>query len=105
MQDPRSARQAGVTIPEEEPAPKPPMTTAPAEHLGTRDRETLARRSVRLNAATLAYNSLEAAVALAAGAAAGSIALVGFGLDSLIELAASLTALWRLRADVDIAAR
>ena len=32
---------------------------------------------------------------------AGSIALVGFGLDSFIELAASVTALWRLSADVD----
>src|SRR5690349_20936626 len=64
-------------------------------------RERLVRRSVRLNVATLAYNSLEGIVAIAAGSAAGSIALVGFGLDSFIELAASVTALWRLSADVD----
>jgi divalent metal cation (Fe/Co/Zn/Cd) transporter len=51
------------------------------------------------------YNSLEAIVALVAGALASSIALTGFGLDSVIELGASLTALWRLRADVDIERR
>jgi divalent metal cation (Fe/Co/Zn/Cd) transporter len=44
---------------------------------------------------------LEGVVALVAGALAGSIALTGFGLDSFIEVAASLTALWRLRVDVD----
>ncbi len=54
-----------------------------------------------MNLATLAYNSIEGLVAIAAGLAAGSIALVGFGLDSVIELAASVTALWRLRADFD----
>jgi divalent metal cation (Fe/Co/Zn/Cd) transporter len=68
-------------------------------------REALVRRSVRLNVATLAYNSLEAMIAILAGLAAGSIALVGFGLDSLIELAASVTALWRLSADLDPARR
>src|SRR5918911_2885142 len=68
-------------------------------------REALVRRSFRLNVATLAYNSLEGAVAILAGLVAGSIALVGFGLDSLIELAASVTALWRLSADVDPARR
>jgi divalent metal cation (Fe/Co/Zn/Cd) transporter len=64
-------------------------------------RERLVRRSVRLNVATLAYNSLEGIIAIAAGSVAGSIALVGFGLDSFIELVASVTALWRLSADVD----
>jgi divalent metal cation (Fe/Co/Zn/Cd) transporter len=47
------------------------------------------------------YNAIEGAVALTAGAAAGSIALVGFGADSVIELASSVAALWRLHADVD----
>ena len=64
-------------------------------------RAALVRRSTQLNVATLAYNSLEGVVALVAGALAGSIALTGFGLDSVIEVAASLTALWRLRADLD----
>ena len=63
-------------------------------------RAALVRRSYRLNVLTLAYNSIEGVVALLAGALAGSIALTAFGLDSLIELAASITALWRLRADV-----
>ena len=63
-------------------------------------RAALVRRSYRLNVLTLAYNSIEGVVALVAGALAGSIALTGFGLDSLIELVASVTALWRLRADV-----
>lgn len=63
-------------------------------------RDALVRRSVRLNLLTLGYNLFEGVVALVAGALAGSIALTGFGLDSLIEVVASLTALWRLRADV-----
>ncbi len=46
--------------------------------------------------ATVAYNLVEAGVALYAGVQAGSIALVGFGLDSVIELAAAAVVLWRL---------
>ena len=68
-------------------------------------RAALVRRSYWLNVLTLSYNSIEGVVALIAGAFAGSIALTGFGLDSLIELAASVTALWRLRADVQPEAR
>lgn len=49
-----------------------------------------------LVAATLAYNVAEAAIALAAGAAADSIALVGFGLDSGIEVSAAGVLLWRM---------
>ena len=44
-------------------------------------------------------------VALVAGSLAGSIALVGFGLDSAIEVTSSLAALWRLRRDLDEARR
>jgi divalent metal cation (Fe/Co/Zn/Cd) transporter len=47
-------------------------------------------------AATLAYNVVEAVIALASGAAADSIALTGFGLDSGIEVAAASILLWRL---------
>jgi divalent metal cation (Fe/Co/Zn/Cd) transporter len=46
---------------------------------------------------TVAWNTLEAAVALVAGLVAGSIALVGFGLDSAIETASALAVLWRFR--------
>ena len=54
---------------------------------------------VWLVAGTLAYNVLEAAVALVSGARAKSIALVGFGLDSVIECAAAAVLLWRLRLE------
>jgi len=49
--------------------------------------------------ATLAYNVVEAGVALWAGDRARSIALVGFGLDSLIECAAAAVLLWHLGAE------
>jgi divalent metal cation (Fe/Co/Zn/Cd) transporter len=65
----------------------------------------LVRQGKRLNLATLGIVSLEAAVGLAAGAQAGSVALLGFGVDSLIELAAALAARWRLTADLDHARR
>lgn len=65
------------------------------------DREALVRRGLWLNYATIAYNSLEAVVSLVAGVLAGSVALVGFGIDSVIEVTASGAAQWRLRADLD----
>jgi divalent metal cation (Fe/Co/Zn/Cd) transporter len=65
------------------------------------DRSLLVRRGRWLNAATLAYNCLEGVLAVAMGLSAGSIALVGFGFDSGIEVTASLVALWRLAADAD----
>jgi divalent metal cation (Fe/Co/Zn/Cd) transporter len=55
-----------------------------------------ARTGLWLVGVTLAYNVVEAVVALAAGAAADSIALLGFGLDSGIEIAAAAVLLWRL---------
>ena len=55
-----------------------------------------ARIGLSLVGATLAYNVIEAGIALWSGAAAESIALVGFGLDSLIECAAAGVLLWRL---------
>jgi divalent metal cation (Fe/Co/Zn/Cd) transporter len=59
------------------------------------------RRGLRLNYLTLAYNTVEAIVSIAAGLVAGSVALVGFGVDSGIEVTASAAAQWRLRADLD----
>jgi divalent metal cation (Fe/Co/Zn/Cd) transporter len=69
------------------------------------DRATLVRQGLRLNALTIAYNTVEAVVSLAAGFVAGSTALVSFGLDSAIELTASGAARWRLRADLDATRR
>jgi divalent metal cation (Fe/Co/Zn/Cd) transporter len=57
------------------------------------------RRGRALNAISLAYNAAESIVALLAGMASGSIALMGFGVDSAVELAASLSATWRLTVD------
>ncbi len=65
------------------------------------DRSVLVARGRRLEYLTLAWNGFEAAVALASGIAAGSVALVGFGLDSLIETASAAVLLWRLRRDSD----
>lgn len=59
----------------------------------------LVRRGRRLAGATLVYNTVEVVLALVAGLSAGSIALVGFGVDSFIELAASAIALWRLEEE------
>ena len=50
------------------------------------DRVSLVKRGRRLEYFTIAYNSLEGLIALVAGLMAGSIALVGFGFDSLIEV-------------------
>jgi cation diffusion facilitator family transporter len=55
----------------------------------------------RLEYVTIAWNSLEAAVALVSGVLAGSIALVGFGLDSVIESVSAGILLWRFRAEED----
>ena len=54
------------------------------------------RIGLRLVAITMAYNVLEAGIALWFGASAESIALLGFGLDSAIECAAAGVLLWRL---------
>lgn len=54
---------------------------------------------IHLSYATIGYNSLEAIASLIAGLFAGSVALVGFGIDSLVEVSASGVAQWRLRAD------
>jgi cation diffusion facilitator family transporter len=60
-------------------------------------RERLQRRGVLLEWFTVAWNVMEALVAIAAGAAAGSIALIGFGVDSGIEVVAASALLWRFR--------
>lgn len=68
-------------------------------------RATLVRRGLKLNYLTLGYNTVEAIVSIAAGWVAGSVALVGFGVDSGIEVTASAAAQWRLRADFDVGRR
>ena len=65
----------------------------------------LIKRGRRLEYMTIGYNSLEGLIAIAAGLIAGSIALVGFGFDSVIEVTSGAVLLWRLHADVDEARR
>ena len=57
------------------------------------------RRATRLNRLSLGYNAVEAVIAIGAGVVAGSISLVGFGLDSVVEVSASLILAWRLAAE------
>jgi divalent metal cation (Fe/Co/Zn/Cd) transporter len=66
-----------------------------------RNRVALVRRGRHLEYFTVGYNSLEGLIAIAAGLIAGSIALVGFGFDSIIEVTSGLALLWRLHADVN----
>ena len=65
-----------------------------------RDVRTAAvRQGKRLEYFTIAWNSLEALIAIASGLLAGSIALVGFGFDSVIEVSSGIALLWRLSLD------
>jgi len=61
------------------------------------ERARLGRRAQLLAAASVAYNVAEAAIAVAAGLVASSIALVGFGLDSVVEVSSGLYILWQFR--------
>ena len=65
------------------------------------ERARVAVRGQRLEYFTIAYNSLEGLIAVIFGAIAGSIALVGFGFDSVIEVTSGAVLLWRLRAEMD----
>lgn len=65
------------------------------------DRTYSIQRGRMLQYLTIAWNSAEFVIALVAGFWAGSIALIGFGFDSAIEVTSSLAALWRLGRDRD----
>lgn len=69
------------------------------------DRRTAARRGRRLEYFTIGWNVLEGVVAVIAGLAAGSISLVGFGIDSFIEVTSGAALLWRMSVDADVARR
>jgi divalent metal cation (Fe/Co/Zn/Cd) transporter len=68
----------------------------------TVDRAAFVRRGLRLEYLTLGWNSLEALIAIVAGIAAGSIALLGFGFDSVVECASGAVLVWRLRTDANV---
>src|SRR3989442_9817344 len=64
-------------------------------------RRRIADRGKRLEYFTIAWNSLEGLVAVVAGTIAGSISLVGFGIDSFIEVTSGATLLWRMSVDAN----
>jgi divalent metal cation (Fe/Co/Zn/Cd) transporter len=66
------------------------------------DRQQIAHRGKRLEYFTIAWNVLEGLVAVVAGAFAGSISLVGFGIDSFIEVTSGVALLWRMSVDADV---
>ncbi|NJP34215.1 cation diffusion facilitator family transporter [Micromonospora thermarum] len=63
-------------------------------------RAVLSRRSLWLAYATAGYNLIEGLVAVAAGAAASSAALIGFGLDSFVEVSSAAVLIWQFRSRV-----
>jgi divalent metal cation (Fe/Co/Zn/Cd) transporter len=69
------------------------------------DRHAVARRGRHLELFTIGWNSIEGLIAIGAGAVAGSISLVGFGIDSLIEVTSGAALLWRMNHDADYQSR
>ena len=67
----------------------------------TPNRRTLVRRGRWLEYFTIVYNSAEGLISIVAGIVAGSVSLIGFGLDSLIEVTSGAALLWRLHHDLN----
>src|SRR3989454_10294441 len=67
---------------------------------GSMERVALLRRGLALEGVTVGYNALEGIVAIAAGLVAGSVALTGFGIDSVIEGTSGVVLWGRLRAEL-----
>src|ERR671931_1013354 len=74
---------------------RPDACCQPAETVNRARREVLSRRIRFLVAATIAYNVIEAVVAITAGTVASSTALIGFGLDSVIEVSSAAAVAWQ----------
>jgi divalent metal cation (Fe/Co/Zn/Cd) transporter len=68
-------------------------------------REAYVRRGAGLEYFTIGYNLFEGLISIVAGLSAGSVSLIGFGLDSLIEVTSGGAVLWRLHHDADAVRR
>src|SRR6184192_2535676 len=66
------------------------------------ERAAVVRRGRRLEHFTITWNAVEGLVAVVAGGFAGSISLVGFGIDSFIEVTSGAALLWRMSVDSDV---
>ena len=66
------------------------------------ERATAVRHGRRLEYFTIGWNALEGLVAVIAGAIAGSVSLIGFGIDSIIEVTSGSVLLWRMSVDADV---
>src|SRR5216683_6915040 len=73
--------------------------------IDTLERSAMVLRGQGLEYFTIAWNTLEGLIAVIAGALAGSISLVGFGIDSLIEVTSGSVLLWRMVVDADLESR
>jgi divalent metal cation (Fe/Co/Zn/Cd) transporter len=69
------------------------------------ERTAVVRHGRKLEYFTIAWNALEGLVAVVAGAIAGSISLVGFGIDSFIEVTSGSVLLWRMSVDAEVQRR
>jgi divalent metal cation (Fe/Co/Zn/Cd) transporter len=96
----------GNTMLEEIPSPETKVhnSTSDIENSAV-TRRRLVSRGLHLEYFTVGWNVLEAFVAILSGILAGSIALVGFGLDSVVESFSGATLLWRLYLDHDVERR
>jgi divalent metal cation (Fe/Co/Zn/Cd) transporter len=74
----------------------PIFSVDPSKRGASHSRARLVRRARQLAWAGIGWHAIEATVAVTAGVVAGSVALVGFGADSLIEAMAGFVVLWRL---------
>jgi len=66
------------------------------------ERAVVVRRGRRLEYFTIVWNALEGVVAVVAGAITGSISLVGFGIDSFIEVTSGSVLLWKMSVDEEV---
>jgi divalent metal cation (Fe/Co/Zn/Cd) transporter len=79
--------------------------TKPMGESAVLDRAAIVRHGRRLEYFTIAWNALEGLIAVFAGVVAGSISLVGFGIDRFIEVTPGSTLLWRMSVDADVPGR